>query len=110
MRLQSRRSLSSRGNPSFARRLRIVSGFAAVGFVLPWLLLAFYAVADHLGAHPSTMPLLYLCPSSIVALGLDHASPIIGLFGWLFISASNAVLYAVLGIVVAIFAALRKSD
>jgi hypothetical protein len=89
--------------------IKIVGGCAAVGFVLPWLLLAFYAIARHLGEHPTTMPLLYLCPSSIISIGLDNASLIVGLFGWLLISASNAVLYSIPGIVVSLLVGLRKS-
>jgi hypothetical protein len=92
------------------KRLQIVGGFAAVGFVLPWLLLAFYTIARRMGIHPSTMPLLYLCPSSIMSLGLDNASLIVALFGWLLISASNAVLYSIPGFVVALFVGLQKSN
>jgi hypothetical protein len=91
-------------------RLKIVGGFAAVGFVLPWLLLAFYAIAHRMGGNPSTAPLIYLCPSSIAALGLDNASLIVGLIGWLLISATNAVLYAIPGIVVALLVGVWKSN
>ena len=77
--------------------------------MLPWLLLAFYAIAHRMGGNPSTAPLLYLCPSSIAALGLDNASLIVGLMGWLLISASNAVLYAIPGIVIALFIGPWKS-
>jgi hypothetical protein len=91
------------------KRLQIVGAFAAVGFVLPWLLLVFYAIARRVGWNPSTTPLLYLCPSSIMALGLDNASWLVGLFGWLVISARNAVLYSIPGIVASLFVGLRKS-
>lgn len=86
-----------------------MGGFAAVGFLLPWLLLGSYAIAGHMGARPSPGLLLYLCPSSIISLGLDKASFAGALMGWLLISASNAVLYAVLGIVVAICVHVWKS-
>jgi len=92
------------------RGLRIAGRFAAVGFVLPWLLLAFYAGANHLGWRPSTKPLVCLCPSSIAALGLDNASLIVGLLGWLLISATNAVLYAIPGAIVGLLAGLWKSN
>jgi hypothetical protein len=72
---------------------KIVIGFASVGFVLPWGFLAFYAIAHRFDLYPSTTPLFYLCPSSIMSLGLDNASLLVGLTGWLFISASNALLY-----------------
>jgi hypothetical protein len=91
------------------RGLQIAGSFAAVGFVLPWLLLAFYAAAHHMGRNPSTTPLVYLCPFS-TALGLDNASLIVGLLGWLLISATNAVLYAIPGAVVGLVVGLWKSD
>jgi hypothetical protein len=91
------------------KRLQVVGVFAAVGFVLPWLLMAFYAIARRVGANPSTTPLLYLCPSSILSLELDNASWIVGLFGWLLISASNALLYSIPGVVVSLLVGLRKS-
>jgi hypothetical protein len=90
------------------RGSKIVAGFAAVGFVLPWLLLAYYAVANGMGKHPSTALLMYLCPSSIAALGLDNASFLVGIFGWLAISGTNAVLYSVPGVLVALLFGLWK--
>jgi hypothetical protein len=92
------------------KRLQIVGAFAAVGFVLPWFLLAFYLVARRVNWNPSTTPLLYLCPSSIMSLALDNASWPVGLFGWLLISASNAVLYAIPGVMVSLFVGWRKSS
>jgi hypothetical protein len=90
--------------------LNIVGGFAAVGLVLPWLLLAFYAIAHRMGRNPSTAPLIYLCPSSIAALGLDDASLIVGLLGWVLISATNAVLYAIPGAIVALLVGVWKPN
>jgi hypothetical protein len=92
------------------KSLKIVGGFAALGFVLPWLLLGYYALAHRMGAHPNTGPLLFLCPTSIIAIGLDNASLLIGLLGWLLIGLSNAVLYAIPGIFVAVVVRLWKSD
>jgi hypothetical protein len=91
------------------KRLQIVGAFASIGFILPWMLVAFYAIAHGLGGNPSTKPLLYLCPSSIISLGLDNASLLIGLFGWLLISISNAILYSIPGAVVSLFVGWRKS-
>jgi hypothetical protein len=91
------------------RRLKIVGGFAGVGFVLPWLLLAYYGIVSHLGVNPSPTLLNYLCPSSVMSLGLDNASFIVGLIGWLLISASNAVVYTIPGIVVSLFVDPWKS-
>ena len=95
---------------NFRRGQKVTSGFAAIGFILPWLLLIFYAIARKIGAHPSTMLLLYVCPSSIMALGLDSASLILGLFGWLLISLSNAILYAMPGAAVGVMLGWGKSD
>ena len=55
--------------------------------------MAFYAIADHFDTYPSTAPLFYLCPSSILSMGLDNASTVVAIMGWLFISASNALFY-----------------
>jgi hypothetical protein len=90
-------------------RLRIVGSFAAVGFVIPWLLLGFHAIAYRMGIHPSATLFLYLCPPSIITIALDHASLILGLIAWLIVSAVNAVLYAIPGAVVSLFLGLRKS-
>jgi hypothetical protein len=92
------------------RALKVVGIFATVGFLVPWMLVVFYALAHKMGRNPSTTPLLYLCPSSIMALGLDKASLIVGLFGWLLISISNAFVYAIPGIAVGVVASLGKSD
>lgn len=89
--------------------LKIVAGFAAAGFFMAWLLLAFCAWARELGWHLSTTPLLYLCPSSIMSLGLDNASLLVGLLGWVLIAFSNAVLYAAVGIPFGIVIGARRS-
>ncbi|MGB6405088.1 MAG: hypothetical protein WBF26_19765 [Candidatus Sulfotelmatobacter sp.] len=83
--------------------------FASIGFMVPWLLVAFYAIAHRLGGNPSIKRLLFLCPYSIISLGLDNASLLVGLFGWLLISVSNAVLYSIPGVVVSLFVGWRKS-
>jgi hypothetical protein len=44
-----------------------------------------------------------------MSLGLDNASWLVGLFGWLLIGVSNAVLYSIPGIVVSLFVGLRKA-
>ena len=99
-----------RANQGLRKGLKIVGSFAAIGFIVPWLLLAFYAGADRMGEHPSTAPLRYLCPSSVASLGLDNALLLVGIFGWLLIGASNAALYSIPGIIVALFAGLWKSN
>jgi len=103
-------SLGEQAASQLRKTSQIVVAFAAVGFVLPWLLLAFYAIAHRMGAHPSPTPLLYLCPLSIGALGLDNASLVVALIGWLFISAVNAVIYAIPGFAISLLVSLSKSD
>ena len=95
---------------SVRKSLRVVAAFAAVGFALPWVLLAYYVVAHRLGKHPSAAPLVYLCPASIMSLGLENKTGLAGLIGWGVISVSNAVLYAIPGIVVSLFLGVRKSS
>jgi hypothetical protein len=95
------------------KRWRVIAGFGAAGFTISWLLFLFYSYAHWIEWNPSTTPLLYLCPASILSLGLDRSSLLVGLLGWLLISLSNAVLYSIVGI--AFHAALRfltlwKSD
>jgi len=92
------------------RRLQIVGAFAAVGFVVPWLFLLYYAIARQLGRDPGTVLLLYVCPSSIASLGLDNASLLVGLIGWLLIGLSNAILYSIVGALVSIFVPRRSQS
>jgi hypothetical protein len=92
------------------KNLQIVSAFVAVGFVLPWLFLAYYMIAHRMDKYPGTTLLFYLCPSSIMSMGLDNASFLTGFIGWLLISASNAVLYAVPGIAIALLRYFWKSN
>lgn len=63
-----------------------------------------------MGVNPSTMPLVYLCPSSIMSMALDNASLLLILLVWLLISVTNAVLYSIPGAVVLLFVGLWKSD
>jgi len=85
-----------------SRKMRVVAWFAAAGFVAPWLLLVCYAAAHRLGIRLSTTPLLYLCPASIASLGLDNASWLVSLLGWLLISLSNAALNSLPGAVISL--------
>jgi hypothetical protein len=93
-----------------AKTLKIVCGFAAVGFFLPLILLTYYTVAQHNGKNPNTDPLFYLCPSSIMSMGLTHGWGSTAVVVWLLISASNAVLYAIPGVVVALIRRVRSSN
>lgn len=93
-----------------AKSLKVVGGFAAVGFLLPLSLLAYYTAANHIGRYPNTNLLFDLCPSSIMCMALDHASASTAVVVWLLIATSNAVLYAVPGIVVALILRFRNSN
>jgi hypothetical protein len=93
-----------------ARGLKIVCGFAAAGFLLPLLLLAYYSFANHIGIFPNTNLLFYVCPSSMLCMALDNASMSTAIVVWLIIAGSNAVLYAVPGIVVALIFRFRLSN
>jgi hypothetical protein len=73
--------MNALGQDILPRFLKTAVGFALAEFVVPWLQLAFYAWAHRMGNHPSTMPLVVLCPISVAALGLDNASLIVGLLG-----------------------------
>jgi hypothetical protein len=93
-----------------AKSLKVIGGFAAAGFLAPLFLLAYYTAAHHMGRYPNTNLLFDLCPSSIMCMGLDNASVSTAIVVWLLICASNAVLYAIPGIVVAMFLRFRKSN
>src|ERR1700723_801796 len=92
------------------KNLKIVGAFAVVGFLLPWLFLAYYLIAHRMDKYPGTTLLFYLCPSSIMSMGLDNVSFLSGFIGWLFISASNALLYVVPGIAIALLRYFWKSN
>ncbi|HTV60736.1 MAG TPA: hypothetical protein VMJ93_17820 [Verrucomicrobiae bacterium] len=92
------------------KSLRVVAGFAAFGFALPWALLAYYVIAHRMGMHPSAAPLVYLCPTSIMSLGLENKTGAAGLLGWAVISVGNSVMWAIPGIVVSLFLGVRKSS
>jgi hypothetical protein len=93
-----------------ARAVKTVGGFAAAGFLLPLLLLAYYSVANYMGKFPNTDLLFDLCPTSIMSMALDKASTSTAVVVWLIIAASNAVLYAVPGIAVALILYFRKTN
>jgi hypothetical protein len=85
------------------RKLKVIAAFALLGFVVPWGLLALGYFESLNGHVLSYKVFLWLCPMSVVSLGLDSASLVVGLLGWLMISLTNAILYGVAGIVVSVF-------
>ncbi len=85
------------------RKLRVISAFALLGFIVPWGLLALGYFESLNGHHLSSRVFLWLCPTSVISLGLDNASVAVALRGWLMIALSNALLYGVAGILVSMF-------
>jgi hypothetical protein len=86
------------------KRVRVIAAFAGVGFSVAWIIVLFGATVNRLGGDSARFSILYilLCPSSIAALGLDRASLLEGLLGWLLISLTNAILYSVAGAAVSV--------
>jgi hypothetical protein len=84
-----------------SRRFRIVAfttaAFAACGFFVCGILLGYSVYAHTHHQIPNTKIFLTLCPPSIIALGLDNASVLVGLLGWLIIGLMNAISYAIPG-------------
>ena len=91
-----------RGHKRLQKSATLVFAFFAAGFVMAWLLLGVYAAARAVSISLSTTPLLFLCPTSILSMGLDNASWPMALLGWLIIALTNAGLYSVVGFVVGI--------
>jgi len=95
---------------SLNRRLRIVAlttaAFATCGFFVCWILLAYSAYAHTHHQIPNGKIFLTLCPPSIVALGFDRASVLVGLLGWLLIALMNAVRYAIPGFLIGVLTAV----
>jgi hypothetical protein len=92
------------------QRLKIVAfvtgAFAACGFLICWILLAYSAYAHARHQMPNMKLFTTLCPPSIISLGLDNASFFLGLLGWLMIGFFNALTYAVPGFFVGLLTAL----
>ena len=89
-----------------SRSAKIVGGFAAIGFFLPLVMLAYYAFSGT-GAGSG---FALVCPSCIASMALDSASTLTGLVVWFFICVINAILYALPGIGIALLVNLRNSN
>ena len=79
--------------------MKITALCAALGFTLPLILLAFWAMSD---ADVSRV-LFALCPTSLASMALDHSSTSMAITVWFFICLSNAILYAALPAVILLF-------
>ena len=73
-----------------SRSVNIVVAFAALSFFLPLLLWGYYAFMN----DPYTDSVFYVCPTSILSMGLDHTSRSTAIVVWFLICLSNACLYA----------------
>lgn len=80
-----------------SRSTKIIGSFALAGFLLPFLFLAYSVLSGTMFGDIQ----FWLCPLSIMSMGLDHSSTSTGIFVWFIIGASNAVLYALPGCVIA---------
>ena len=85
-------------------------GFAAVGFLLPLLSMVFYVIARHFDKFPDMTLLMYVCPSTIISMALDNASAGTAVVVWLMISASNAVLYALIPFAIVLIYRVIRPD
>ena len=71
------------------------------------MILLGYSVYAHTHHQmPNTKIFLTLCPPSIIALGLDNASELVGLLGWLVIGLMNAISYAIPGFLIGVLIAV----
>jgi len=85
-----------------APRQKILLGFAVTGFLMgPAILLYSNRVLHH--AAQADGLLAFLCPPSRLSVALQASTRIGDIVGWAFLSALNAFLYALVGIVVAVF-------
>jgi len=89
-----------------ARTLKIIGSFAAIGFIVPLLLLL---VSHDISRTVSGNFAFRVCPACLMSSALDDARGAIGVFIWLLICISNAVLYAIPGAIVAFIVHLTKS-
>ena len=92
------------------QRFKIVAfttaAFAACGFLICGILLGYSVYAHTHHQIPNTKIFLTLCPPSIIALGLDNASALVGLLGWLLIGLMNAISYAIPGFLIGVLTAV----
>ena len=86
--------------------MKIIGGFAVVGFVLPLLLLVYY----HFSGTGAGEGFVRVCPACIMSMALDNASTFTAVTVWLIICTTNAILYSLPGAAIAFLASLRKPD
>jgi hypothetical protein len=84
-----------------APRQKILLGFALTGFLIGPAIL-FYSNRLLHQAAPNQGLLAILCPPSRLSLALQGSTQLGDIVGWGFLSAINAFLYALVGILVAL--------
>jgi uncharacterized membrane protein YfhO len=90
------------------KRLRIVIAFAAVGFVLPWLIALYCEVVRRLGGDCHAERFLYVCPTLIWLMATENASRLATLEVWMLIGLTNAALYSIVGVLASVFVPQRN--
>lgn len=84
------------------KKLQIMGAFAAVGLLLPWLIVLGFLIARRLGVYPDATNFLYVCPSLFWLMATDGA-PLLGtLEVLLLVGVANAILYSLVGALVAL--------
>jgi hypothetical protein len=78
-------------------KTKFALGFAIVGFAIGMTLCGYAFYTTSHGRSSNLALFLILCPPSIGAMALDNAGLLGGIIGWIFISAENAGLYALVG-------------
>ena len=89
-----------------SRNVKIIGGFALFEFFLPLVMLAYYDLTRTVAGKGLTR----VCPTCILMVALDQPSILSAVIGWLMICASNAVIYALAGIPVALLLNIRRSN
>lgn len=86
--------------------VKIVGGFAAVGFLLPLGILGYFALSGTMAGAG----VMRICPSCMMMMALDNASITTGILVWIMICVSNAVVYALPGVGLAALLKLTKRN
>jgi hypothetical protein len=87
-----------------ALRQKIILGFAAVGFFIGPAFLIYSGQVLH-QRFPDLRLLAILCPPSRLAIAFAGSSRAEAIVGWGFLSAMNAFIYVLVGIVAALLVA-----
>jgi hypothetical protein len=80
-------------------RQKILAVFAVIGFLIGPAIL-YYSAREN---YPDRELLAILCPPSTLSLALQGSPAYSRVVGWGFLSAANAFLYVLVGLVVAVF-------